>query len=168
MTEKSIQNAILRTFATRSDMRLWRANTGVARYGKRTVRFGVPGQADLTGLLPVTLVCPACGVVAGSFGVRLEIEAKKPGGVQTTEQQQYERMIKRFGGIYVTAYSVQDVWDAIGGHLNVPRSRYRLLACEYVARGVRDEKGGRCVVVFLLRVPVADPAFGDAGCRGVT
>lgn len=115
MTEKSIQNAILRAVATQPGVRLWRANVGVARYGQRTVRFGVPGQADLTGILPVTLACPACGTVAGTLGVRLEIECKKPGGEQTTEQQQYERIIRRFGGIYVLAYSVQDVWDAITG-----------------------------------------------------
>lgn len=113
MTEKQIQNAILRAFATQPGVRLWRANVGVARYGRRTVRFGVPGQADLTGILPVTLTCPTCGVVAGTLGVRLEIECKKPGGEQTIEQQQYERIIKRFGGIYVLACSVDDVRDAI-------------------------------------------------------
>lgn len=119
MTEKPIQNAILRAFATQSGLRLWRANVGVARYGKRTVRFGVPGQADLTGILPVTLACPACRTVAGKAGVRLEIECKTPGSKQTTEQRQYEQIIRRFGGIYVLAYSVQDVWDAIGGLLDI-------------------------------------------------
>lgn len=113
MTEKQIQNEILRTFATRSELRLWRSNAGVARYGRRTVRFGVPGQADLTGILPVTLSCPACGTVAGTLGARLEIECKKPGAEQSAEQQQYERIVRRFGGIYVLAYSVEDVARAI-------------------------------------------------------
>lgn len=117
MTEKSTQNDILRAFATQPGLRLWRANVGVAKYGKRVVRFGVPGQADLTGILPVTLICPVCAAEAGTVGARLEIECKKPGGAQFTEQQNYERMIRRFGGIYVTAYSVQDVWNAIGEHL---------------------------------------------------
>ncbi|MFP4145893.1 MAG: VRR-NUC domain-containing protein [Phycisphaeraceae bacterium] len=108
-TERQIQNAILRTFATRRDVRLWRQNTGAAPYRdakgqKRLVRFGVPGQADLSGILP--------------GGVRLEIEVKGPKGRQSHEQQAFQRMIERFGGVYVLARSVQDVQDAIGGYLH--------------------------------------------------
>jgi len=101
--EKRIQNTILREFGTRRDMRLWRANAGVGRFGKRVVRFGVPGQADLTGILP--------------GGVRLEIEVKSPNGRQTTDQRNYQRMIERFGGVYVLARSVSDVWIAIERYL---------------------------------------------------
>lgn len=106
MTEKQIQNLILLTFGCRHDMRLWRQNTGMARMGpRRMVRFGVPGQADLTGILP--------------GGIRLEIEIKTNFGQQTTEQRNYQRMIERFGGVYVLARSVEDVWEAIGGYLGV-------------------------------------------------
>ena len=103
MTEHAIQNAILREFATRGDMRLWRANVGAARFGGQVVRFGVPGQADLTGILP--------------NGLRLEIEVKSASGRQSTDQRHYQAMIERFGGVYVLARSVADVWDAIGKHL---------------------------------------------------
>lgn len=102
--EKLFQNEVLRTFATRSDMRLWRANTGVARMGDRTVRFGVPGQADLSGIL--------------RGGTRLEIECKAPGGRQSKDQRNWQNIIERFGGIYVLAYSVGDVWKAIGRFLD--------------------------------------------------
>jgi hypothetical protein len=90
-------------------MRLWRANVGVARIGGprsaggRVVRFGLPGQADLTGILP--------------SGVRLEIEVKRPGCPQTPEQKAFQKMIEHFGGVYVLARSVQDVWTAIGSYL---------------------------------------------------
>ena len=104
MREKQIQNAILRAFATRRDLRLWRANVGVGRFGNRTVAFGVPGQADLTGILP--------------NGKRLEIEVKGPEGQQSNDQQNYQRMIERFGGVYVLARSVQDVHDALGKYLD--------------------------------------------------
>ena len=104
LNERQIQNAILREFGTRSEMRLWRQNTGVAHFGMRTVAFGLPGQADLTGILP--------------GGIRLEIEVKSPTGRQTPEQQNYQRMIERFGGVYVLARSVDDVWNAIGRYLN--------------------------------------------------
>ena len=95
MHEKTIQNEILRTFGTLSSLRLWRANTGVARIGTRVVRFGIPGQADLTGILP--------------DGRRLEIEVKSPTGRQSSAQKAYERMIKRFNGVYILARSVEDV-----------------------------------------------------------
>jgi len=94
-TEKQIQNDIMREFATRSDLRLWRANTGVARFGRRIVRFGVPGQADLTGIL--------------NDGRRLEIEVKSATGRQDNDQQRFEAMIKKFGGIYILARSVDNV-----------------------------------------------------------
>ncbi len=109
MKEKAVQNAILREFGTRRDMRLWRANVGVARIGGprgaggRIVRFGLPGQADLTGILP--------------GGLRLEIEVKGAAGRQTEEQRAFQRMIERFGGVYVLARSVEDVWQAIGSYL---------------------------------------------------
>jgi hypothetical protein len=85
-------------------MRLWRNNTGVARIGRRVVRFGVPGQADLTGILP--------------DGRRLEIEVKSADGRQTEEQRNYQSMIERFGGVYVLARSVDDVTSALQAHLN--------------------------------------------------
>ena len=71
-SEKSIQNDILRAFGTRPALRLWRANCGAALLGGRVVRFGIPGQADLTGILP--------------DGRRLEIEVKSPTGRQTPQQ----------------------------------------------------------------------------------
>ena len=100
MTEKQIQNAILREFGTRPDMRLWRQNTGAARVGRRFIRFGVPGQADLTGILP--------------GGRRLEIEVKSDTGRQTDDQRNFQNMIERFGGLYVLARSVDDVRRALG------------------------------------------------------
>ena len=104
--ERQIQNEILRHFGTRSDMRLWRSNSGVARMGKRHVRFGVPGQADLTGILP--------------GGVRLEVEVKSATGRQSAEQLAYQCMIERFGGVYVLARSVGDVWERIRRYLDTP------------------------------------------------
>lgn len=123
MREKEIQNEILRIFGTRPDLRIWRQNTGSA-YGEgvvrrvfalvrqgafseavrmiatsRPVKFGVVGAADLSG------------IVAGR---RLEIEVKGPDGKQSKEQANYQAMIERFGGVYVLARSVEDVWAAVG------------------------------------------------------
>lgn len=103
MKEKELQNAILRTFGTIPRLRIWRANTGVARIAKRVVRFGIPGQADLTGILP--------------DGRRLEVEVKSPTGRQTRCQRSFQRMIEKFNGVYVLARSVEDVWNALRDYL---------------------------------------------------
>jgi len=97
--EKILQNKILRALGVRRDMRLWRQNTGVAFYAGRTVRFGLPGAADLSGIL--------------SDGRRIEIEVKSPTGRQTKEQAAYQRMIERFGGLYVLARCLNDVEAAL-------------------------------------------------------
>jgi len=101
--EKFIQNDILRTFGTKPTLRLWRANVGASTFlgphGKQRVQFGVPGQADLTGILP--------------DGRRLEIEVKSAVGRQRPEQANYQKMIEKFGGIYILARSVEDVFKAL-------------------------------------------------------
>ena len=99
MKEKRIQNEILRAFGTRRSLRLWRANVLAARMGDRFVHAGVPGQADLTGILP--------------DGRRVEIEVKSERGRQTKDQRNFQRMIERFGGVYVLARSVEDVERAL-------------------------------------------------------
>ena len=118
MSERDIQTAILREFGSDRRLRLWRSNAGVGvvgdvalimkicrRFGvpARLVRFGVPGQADLTGILPT--------------GRRLEVECKTENGRQTADQANYEAMIGRMGGLYVLARSPEDVRAAIGEEL---------------------------------------------------
>lgn len=123
MNEKKTQNEILRTFGTKPEMRIWRANVGTAvpvSYVKKieravvmgdreealellrtmpVIQFGVKGQADLTGILP--------------GGRRLEIEVKSETGRQRKEQKVFGDMINRKGGVYIVAKSVGDVSDAI-------------------------------------------------------
>lgn len=124
MREQEIQNEILRAFGTRSDLRLIRMNVGVAvpmstvkaaqraletgRIVKaahilrnaRPVTFGVPGMADLTGIISPT-------------GQRLEIEVKTLVGRQSKVQKNYEIMINNMGGKYILARSVGDVLEAL-------------------------------------------------------
>lgn len=118
MRESDIQADIIRAFGTRPDMRIWRANVGKATFGGRSVQFGVPGQADLTGILPVEVTCPRCMELVVRLGVRLEIEVKSPTGRQSEEQQNYQAIIERFGGLYVLARSVGDVKEAIDEYRN--------------------------------------------------
>jgi hypothetical protein len=100
MTETALVNAILLEFGARHDLRLWRQNTGAARTQTGAlVRFGIPGQADISGIL--------------SDGRRIEIECKSTHGRLTKEQKAWRAMIERFGGLYVLARSVDDVRQAL-------------------------------------------------------
>jgi predicted porin len=104
MTEKEIQNNILRWLSTQYRIgRFWETDSGLAFYedargGRRAVKFGLKGQADISGL--------AIG------GVRVEIECKTETGKQTKEQVSFGKMIVRFGGLYIVARSVDDVRQA--------------------------------------------------------
>lgn len=96
MNEAQTQQAILAALAGRRDLRIWRNNSGVAvnQATNQGVRFGVKGQADLSGLL--------------QGGRRLEIEVKSATGRQTPEQKDFQAMIERFGGVYILARTVED------------------------------------------------------------
>lgn len=88
----------------RTDLRAWRQNVGLFQTldGKRRVYCGVPGAADISGIL--------------ADGRRLEIETKthRPGSEQFEQQRIYEKMILDFGGVYILARSVDDLIAVIG------------------------------------------------------
>lgn len=117
--EKIVQNEIFREFGTRPDMRIIRQNVGVGvpysvvksaaeliksgqhdralrvLSGARPIHFGIPGQADITGIL--------------KGGTRLEIEVKGERGKQSREQKNYQNMIEKYGGLYILARDTSDV-----------------------------------------------------------
>ncbi len=119
--EAVILNQILRAFGTRPNLRLWRQNTGQAvpystvksalehlRIGDssgaamilqnaRPITFGLPGQADLTGIYR---------------GLRLEIEVKDK-TVQSEKQRHFAEMILKQGGVYILAHSVTEVEEGL-------------------------------------------------------
>lgn len=63
------------------------------------MRFGLPGQADLSGILP--------------DGKRLEIEVKSVSGIQHESQKMFQAMIERFGGVYILVRFVEDVGNEL-------------------------------------------------------
>jgi hypothetical protein len=112
-SEKSIQNAILTAWGAHSRVRLARLNVGVGWFaagkparkgdpGAYPVKFGIPGMADL------------CGVIAPE-GRLLCIEVKAAKGKQRAAQESFERIVRAFGGVYVLARSVDDVDAALAG-----------------------------------------------------
>jgi hypothetical protein len=112
LIEQSIVNpTILAIAKAYPKARMWRQNTGVAvgwgvvqqalktrDWGvlqrARPIRFGVNGQADISGIMP--------------NGRRLEVELKFGKGKQREEQEDFERMIRGAGGIYVVAKSPEE------------------------------------------------------------
>jgi hypothetical protein len=94
--ECDIQAAILKYFIGRTDLVIWRNNTGVALFGRTRVSYGLKGSSDLIGLRQ-----PAGQLIA--------IECKAARGRQTKEQVAFQRMVERLGGLYVLARSVDDV-----------------------------------------------------------
>lgn len=104
MTESHLIHDILAAWGAHPRVRIWRQNTGKAYPpgSDRLVTFGVLGQGDISGI-----VAPS--------GRRLEIECKSARGRQREDQETFQRVIERFGGVYVLARSVEDVDRALAG-----------------------------------------------------
>jgi len=79
--------------------RVWHNGTGVAYRDNRKIDYGLVGSADITGIL--------------RWGQRLEIEIKTGNATQTPEQKSFEAMIKKMGGIYFVARSVESALEYI-------------------------------------------------------
>ena len=98
-------------------IRLWRQNTGLAfgadsvnaavkalargdakaaleYFRRRPIRFGVPGQGDISGII-------------GPSGRRLEIEVKAGRDKMSPEQQAFRAMVIDRGGVYIECRDVQ-------------------------------------------------------------
>lgn len=100
MTEAQIQHAILAAWGSHPRIRIARINTGVARFGPRTVRFNPPGTADIVGL-----IAPS--------GRMLMIEVKAARGQQRDAQAAMERVVTAFGGLYILARDLDTVDRAL-------------------------------------------------------
>ncbi len=86
--------------------RVWRRNVGVAVRGDYRVRFGVAGEADVTGIIYI------CG-----HGHRLEIEVKAPGDKLSPDQISFREMIRDHGGIFIEARSFDQVVTELAAHV---------------------------------------------------
>ncbi len=99
MSEAQAQHAILLAWGAHPRLRLSRQNVGKALIGKRWVKFGVPGTADIVGIIAPT-------------GRLLMIEVKSAKGKQRKAQEAMQRVITAFGGLYLVARSLAEA-DAV-------------------------------------------------------
>lgn len=99
-TEAQIQRAILAELGALPWLRIWRVNVGAGQIADgRFARFGVKGQADISGI-----VLP--------YGRRLELEVKTHTGRVSEAQRRWGQMIERFGGAYAVVRSVEEAMAA--------------------------------------------------------
>lgn len=112
--EREIQKAISEALELMPGMKLWRQNTGAmggSHKGKRWyVKFGTPGQADISGILKAN-------------GRRIELEVKRPGEVQTKDQKLFEQMILEHNGIYHVVHCVDEAMAFMRRYIDDPDRR---------------------------------------------
>ena len=97
LSERAVLHDILLAIGNRPDLRVWRNNTGqIPTPDGRVIRFGLPGSADILGIMKPT----------GRF---LAIECKTDVGHQSDKQKHFQAMIETHGGLYILARSVTDV-----------------------------------------------------------
>lgn len=96
MIEAVIQRAVIAHLNTIEGVDVWRMNTGgMEDDDGNFVRFGLPGQADITGMLP--------------DGRRLEVEVKAPGKTLSKKQEAYRARILRRRGVYVWGSDIRRI-----------------------------------------------------------
>ncbi len=95
-TESQLVHDVLAAWGAHPRVRIARINTGAAKIKGRLVRFGVPGTGDIVGLI-------------APDGRMLMIECKSATGKQRKEQRAMQRVIEKWGGIYILALTLNDV-----------------------------------------------------------
>ena len=94
--ESDVVNACIRWLHDVGRCFVWRNNTGAYKtQGGAFVRFGFKGSADIIGCTQ-----------SGRF---IAVECKGTGGKQSPEQLHFERCINGKNGIYIVAYSMDDL-----------------------------------------------------------
>ncbi len=91
MIEPVLQRVIIAQLNQVNGVFVWRQNTGAVKVRNQWVRFGLPGQADITGC-----VGPK----------RLEIECKSDKGRLSPEQRAFGDRMLALGAVYIVARSL--------------------------------------------------------------
>ncbi len=95
MREAEIQHSILLAWGSHPRLRLSRQNVGKAQIRGFWVKFGVPGTADIVGL-----IAPS--------GRMVQLECKTATGRKRKAQEIMQRVVRSMGGIYEFVRSLED------------------------------------------------------------
>lgn len=107
--ETNLQNAALAAVGIRSDVLIWRQQSGVFRSmtdPSRIVRVGTVGMSDALAVVEVE-VTPE--MVGKRVGVAVGIEFKAGSGKQSKAQAAWQRALEKRGGVYGIVRSVDDL-----------------------------------------------------------
>ena len=112
LTESQIQKMCVEWFRRRYPT-LGGAFHSVPNGGARNVWTGkvLKDEGAVAGVADLELLVPRHGY--GS----LSIEMKKPGGKQSKEQKEYERLMKSLNNKYVVCYSLEDFREKVMEYL---------------------------------------------------
>jgi hypothetical protein len=108
MSEAAIQQDIRIALGQTPGLRVFRNNVGAIKdRNNRLVRYGLcTGSADLIGWQSV-VITPA--MVGQRFARFVSIEVKTPSGRLSPEQETWQGVVQKAGGIAVVARSVDDI-----------------------------------------------------------
>lgn len=109
--ESVIQRAILDALAWRNDVVVWRSNAGAVKTERSFVRFGIPGQADISGVIK-------------PWGTRLEIEVKRPKGRLSEHQKVFRDRMLEAGAVYFVATSSDECLTLLDQAVSELQKRY--------------------------------------------
>lgn len=74
------------------------------------IRFGVVGQADISGIKKTEIECPCCNhKFLNPIGQRTEIEVKTGTGKLSDEQKNFRAMILAHGGLHIELRELKDL-----------------------------------------------------------
>lgn len=84
----------------------WRNNTGAVRVGRRLIRFGEVGAADVLGILPAGRYPLLDPTTAGRL---LAVEVKRPGNRPTPAQLAWLDMVREAGAVALVVHSLDEL-----------------------------------------------------------
>jgi hypothetical protein len=102
--ETNTQNEILVAMSQAGAL-VWRNQVGVFRAmddPNRIIKVGVPGMADVIGVVPVVITAE---MVGKTVGVAVGCEVKTPLGKQRDKQKLWQHAMQRHHGIYLITRS---------------------------------------------------------------
>lgn len=103
MTEAQLTHKIIHALNRIPSVCVWRQNTGAIKFDNgRFVRFGVKGQADITGIYK---------------GRRVELEVKLPGKTKTLtdNQRAFLESMAQHGAIVAVVTGIDEALEALHG-----------------------------------------------------
>ena len=130
MLESEFQKYILEAFEYDRNIKIWRNNTGATKIDdKRFIRFGVPGAADIIGIVK-HFRCKICN--ASQDGIFLAIEVKGTKGKTTDKQTEWLNEIEDYNGITIVLKPIES--DPIGLRERIEQRIYSMKCPQCVSK----------------------------------